>query len=378
MIVKTSSFLDATKRVSRISSPKLRYENGAAVSAYAKTLINIEFFADRNLAEVKCIGDAQVFSEILNATPEIGEKSFAVAVYPGTLLAILSSAESVINVSIKEDTLVLKTGSRSVHKLKSHEGVLEYFQTFTAKPPKMDSDMFDVNAIDFRTALSYCLHATGDRFDFVNLRTIDNTIWMAGTDGYRAAFVNDIGEHTSTFDINVGTREARLIYSVIPNDEIDVNILVIKDRLYLSFENFSSNTALTRTLTDVFSILDGKEKPTHAVLGAEVDTLKRAISFLTVMSAEGTKRSSLNLDGDSVRMTSIAQQVGDTTWVIPIINGTFPQESLEIDFNPSFVGKYLSIVNPSEVNIHLGKSPYDAIFLESENKNQIFMFMPMQ
>ena len=263
--------------------------------------------------------------------------------------------------------------------------LLDYFDMFEPRALNVEKAKVDLkfNAIDLVDDLKFCTQSVGDRFAFIILTSKDGKVWMSGTDGFRASFVRDLHcerEAVDDFEVYIDIGDISNILSVLPNDEVDIHFIVSEDgKAHIYFENFYSTSLLiNQTMAgNIFSLLEAKPKPEEVVFTADLSFFMKAIGFLSLMALDGANKMGLRVSKENARMEVITEQIGNSVWDMPIFDEALPDEPVNFTINPNFVRQYLSTVKPTSLKMCLSKTEGYPVYLENENPNQVFLFMPM-
>ena len=376
MIVTTRKMIDAINRLERIVAPRLKHEIfGTPHHTLAKTTINFCFNGQDELT-IKAASDTQFFCEVMKVTPSLDEKAFTACVYPKTLSDVIKNADVTFEMYLDDkDDIRLDLGKRLKYKLENKREGRDFFDNLLKE---LHGAHVKINAIDLRDALSYCLHSTGNIFDYVSFRHKDDTLWVTGTDGYRAAFTK-LGKFADELpDFDVDTKELSRLISVVPNDEIDVSLSFVDGKLFVWFENFYSwSLSYSNVKQDAFVILDDKPASGDFVFDVDLGLFNKAIKYLSSFTADLNGRIDVSLKDNTVKMFGRTEQLGDTTWILPIENGNLTGKEREIRMNSSFLNMYLSNAKPTQLAMHISEEENYPVHLVSEREDYVFLFMPM-
>ncbi len=374
MIVKKEKFINAIRRVSRVAS-KNKKSKHPTVSIY------LEFSVENKYVKLICVDGSRIHIETVSAEPSrSNEESFKACFYPSTLLDLVPNAQSEINITNTSSGIVFRFSKTQKHTLKNLEGFVGYFESFgELQENKGKVRDFRVNVIDLKDALKMCAHSAGENFSYVIFKTVDNALWMAGSDGFRASYVREISKTEEDVEVEtaIDIEDARNLVAILPDEEIYTTIVISESRVSVAFENFICQTLVITKFADLFALKDSKPAEEDVIFKADLSFFKKAISFLSTLRSSEVSKIKFLIEKDIVTLTARDSSGSNSKWIMEAETGMDTGESKIITVNASFIKNYLSSVNPSELTFLVSEKEKYPIYLKNENDSYTYLCMPM-
>ena len=230
-------------------------------------------------------------------------------------------------------------------------------------PPVRDLDEsaefeFELPAADFKRLVELTIFAAGDEtnryaINGVLLDRDEKRLRMVATDGRRLAVAEGrtSGGAGETRCI-IPTKALGLLNRLMSDPDATVRVSIEESQAVIGIGDGPHSAVLSTNLVegtfppfeDVIP-KDGDKKVT-----ANVDVFRHAIQQAALLTNEESKGVRMNFDGDQLRLSSRAPEMGEAEITVPLV---YEGDALEIGFNPGYIVDALKVVDSPDVIIEL-------------------------
>lgn len=386
MIVGTVKFIDSLRRVANaaenISSTDIRRESISGESK-GRAACRIRFDIQESCLRVFSASESLFANCIIPV--EITDKDkqeFVLYTYPHLIIEHLEKAsqETVefrkyrggVRIEISDKTKLYLAS-------KDLETFFESYDDITSLP---DGIRVEVNATDLHDALNFVEYvACGKTLDTksVLFKKIGDGLSVGATDGFRMAVVNNLVSNVDD-DIEMAFERASIMHFIrmIEKMEKDVTLSFANTRLFFNDGDFFAGILSTSEYKDMWEVLEHSlaSKPDKPTFIPDMEFMKKALAVCSTFAADGAGYILLDLEGSRVLMSSKAEQIGDTRWVM-IPKEMNLDEPMKIGVDPSFITQYIAKSPRANIKFFFS-DPKREFFIENDNENYQFVAMPIR
>ena len=301
---------------------------------------------------------------------------------PGQIVIPADRINAIVRESLDE-TLTLTadqaeckiTGLDSEFTIYSHDA-----DQYPAVPGFEGDPHLEITLENLQSGIERCLFATAKESTRYALNGVlweiqNKKLSMVATDGRRLAKVQvnlnkAADDSVQKNKIIVPAKTMSLLDKIGSTDSDTVNIQLIDNQIVLQCQNVTVSSNLVEGNFPKYEDIiptDYKKKltlQTEAVLSA----VKRA-SLLTSEESRGIK---CRLDENLLTFSARAPETGDATIEMKI---EYPDEPIEIGFNPQFLVDVLRVINTQQFELHLGTA--DRPRLIKAQSDFLYVLMPI-
>lgn len=288
---------------------------------------------------------------------------------------VTTNTDQKIRLSVKDTTLTLKSDrfSANINGIPASE--------FPGIPEVKQENPLTFEAKALREAISQTVFATAidetrPVLTGVYLKIEDMTAKFAATDSYRLAEKTlPLREKSATLSVIIPSRTLQELNRMLGDSADTVEVYIADNQILFVFnDTVFISRLIDGTFPDYMQIIPPKEKITTKI-DLKKDEFSQVMKMASFFARESANNVRMKVGSDSIEVTAISPQLGDT---LSTLSGAITGEPVEIAFNAKFILDGLAVFPTEVIQVDLAGKHQPGILRATGKGDYFYLIMPLR